>query len=468
MFPAGGPDENGRIAALEGQASGLREQAERLKHRCTPRPTPSQYLALQEEVVRFAGGLCAVPRVVEMVSGLSAGGAAAAGQATVWQQNAGAWAGRMGRQYSQYRDIVQPVQLAVQELRYGLSLMAGAVTLGAGPSTTTMASVVVQLMAYPRLSGAAQLSAVALDAPAVQAAVAAAATSAVAERQPASTSPEQAEGQKAALYAAGIAARLRLLRIALHDGVRDARAARAGGDDGALASALQRLHAIFQGEDQGQQQLPSFSASLRTLQTSHIAGPSTECLLCPAAAFVGAWEEIKAEEARRAAEEAELFKSKLRSTAIETDAQEEEREYQAAFPDQFGAFADLAEGFEEGGDGMLVDDAPPASTPAPPPQHSAASAKDLVMGEVLHDLLAAHREAFGDAAELRALAAAGPAPDGSSVRQFLFSYELGTDLLRGVGLTLPASVDAATREGHLMAICAQSSQLNQPPVQGEG
>ncbi len=39
------------------------------------------------------------------------------------------------------------------------------------------------------------------------------------------------------------------------------------------------------------------------------------------AEFVGAWEEIKAEEERRAAEEAELFKTKLRSTEIATEEQ---------------------------------------------------------------------------------------------------------------------------------------------------
>ena len=225
-----------------------------------------------------------------MISGLSARGAAAASQSAVWTQNAGAWAGRVGKQYSQYRDIVQPVQLAVQELRYGLSLMAGVVTLGAGPSTATMASVVVQLMAYPRLSAAAQLSAVALDAPAVQAAVATAATSAVAERQPASTSPEQAEGQKAALYAAGIAARLRLLRIALHDGVRDAGAARAGGDDGALASALQRLHAIFQGERAGPDAAalsPSPRMALPNVKSSCVAEPLTRCLFVSCCSVCG-------------------------------------------------------------------------------------------------------------------------------------------------------------------------------------
>lgn len=41
----------------------------------------------------------------------------------------------------------------------------------------------------------------------------------------------------------------------------------------------------------------------------------------PPAEFVGVWEEIKAEEERRAAEEAELFKSKARSTEIQTEEQ---------------------------------------------------------------------------------------------------------------------------------------------------
>jgi len=46
---------------------------------------------------------------------------------------------------------------------------------------------------------------------------------------------------------------------------------------------------------------------------------------CPAE-FVGAWEELKAEEERRAAEEAQLFKTKTRSTDIATEEQARLRE----------------------------------------------------------------------------------------------------------------------------------------------
>lgn len=41
----------------------------------------------------------------------------------MWQQNAAAWAEGLLKQFPMYRDILQPVALAVYEVRYGLSMM---------------------------------------------------------------------------------------------------------------------------------------------------------------------------------------------------------------------------------------------------------------------------------------------------------------------------------------------------------
>ncbi len=62
-------------------------------------------------------------------SASAAAQAAAVQEAAIWQANAGAWMDRLARQYSAYLDIVQPVQLAVHELRHGLSLLSAAAAL---------------------------------------------------------------------------------------------------------------------------------------------------------------------------------------------------------------------------------------------------------------------------------------------------------------------------------------------------
>ena len=48
---------------------------------------------------------------MSLVQACAAGSLPAASQAATWQQNAAAWADRLGQQYSAYRDIVQPIQV---------------------------------------------------------------------------------------------------------------------------------------------------------------------------------------------------------------------------------------------------------------------------------------------------------------------------------------------------------------------
>ena len=79
-------------------------------------PPTSVGAQLHEDVARFAAGVAAVPRVLELIEGLcagAAGNAAALQAAAVWQQNAEAWIERLGRQHPLYRDVVQPVQVRV-------------------------------------------------------------------------------------------------------------------------------------------------------------------------------------------------------------------------------------------------------------------------------------------------------------------------------------------------------------------
>ncbi|GAB4814208.1 hypothetical protein N2152v2_001254 [Parachlorella kessleri] len=485
QLPAGGPDESTQIAALEARAGQLREAAERLEGRCVPRPVPPAYLALREEVARFAEGFAAAGRVAATVQNLATGSSAAASQAATWQQNAAAWADRLGQQYSAYRDLVQPIQLAVQEVRYGLSLMAGSAALLAMPSVGTITAAAATLMAFPleALGGNATPSLkaqqqqqeegmaagravqqVPLEATDVQQAVAELAATAAgaaaatgAALAAGAGDAEHAHKARDRLEVARMSARLRLLRVALHHAARAVASARENATGAEtqqpdLQEAQQRLHRIF---------------------------PE----------FVGAWEELKAEEERRTAEEAELFKTKTRSTDIATEEQarlwrpvgvmqqelsgEDEADYQAQFPEHFAAFVNLAADDEETVD---LDAEQPLQASQPQAQQAAAaySARDLVQGEVLQELVAVHRAAFASFSSPQhsptLLSAASPAspqqvlPGLDPDSQFLLSYELGTSVLRSAGLCLPAVLDGATASGHLMAVALRHRQLSQGPT----
>ena len=107
-------------------------------------------------------------------------------------------------------------------------------------------------------------------------------------------------------------------------------------------------------------------------------------------------------------------------------------------------------------------------------QAATYSARDLVQGEVLQELVAVHRAAF--ACSSTPQHSATPLPTSSTTSppqvlsgldsdsQFLLSYELGTAVLRSAGLCLPASLDSATATGHLMAVALRQRQLSQHPA----
>lgn len=249
--------------------------------------------------------------------------AAGAAQAAVWQQNAAAWAERLGRQYPLYRDVVQvrvrgscpagngsgqqprrvpaepglyacvlargsspcqstavpagltpplrpfvprpflplqPIQLAVQELRYGLALLAGRAALASSRRGALLAPVLAHLMAFPRSAASAVAGGAAtalLDSRDVQQAVGDAAAEAAEARLGAalasSDGSDAVEKARRAAHAAAMSARLRLLRCSLAVASQDLRAARLGAGSGAasaadVASAQARLHSIFLGE----------------------------------------------------------------------------------------------------------------------------------------------------------------------------------------------------------------------------
>ena len=155
---------------------------------------------------------------------------------------------------------LQPVQLAVQELRYGLALMAGSAATSAGSQGSQLAPVLARLMAFPRAAAAAAAATVELDSSAVQQAVADAAGAAAEARSTeaaahSASAADAAERAKRVNYQASMAARLQLLRCSLTAAARGVEAAQLGASVGAAQASAAgvvaqqaRLHAIFMGE----------------------------------------------------------------------------------------------------------------------------------------------------------------------------------------------------------------------------
>lgn len=69
--------------------------------------------------------------------------------ATSLQESCAAWANSLAQRYPAYRDILEPVQTAVCELQYGLSLMATARQRDGGDAQDAAAQLAM-LMQYPK------------------------------------------------------------------------------------------------------------------------------------------------------------------------------------------------------------------------------------------------------------------------------------------------------------------------------
>ena len=86
---------------------------------------------------------------------LQKGDSAAAQEAENWQQNASAWCAALMQQHPLYRDVVQPVALAVFEVRCGLSLLKDAASLG--PEQQLADDVLADCMSLPSRLGQGEL-----------------------------------------------------------------------------------------------------------------------------------------------------------------------------------------------------------------------------------------------------------------------------------------------------------------------
>ncbi|KAJ7552525.1 hypothetical protein O6H91_06G059100 [Diphasiastrum complanatum] len=141
----------------------LHKSRDALRVKLVPRPDAPQFQKLREEICFFWGSLASPDRVNGLVNLLHAQLQKnfdleyVIKEANTWQENADSFIGVLAEQFSDFRDLVQPIQLGVYEIKFGLSLLLasrlGLETFGDNGGSykaDRYAGILCHLMQYPR------------------------------------------------------------------------------------------------------------------------------------------------------------------------------------------------------------------------------------------------------------------------------------------------------------------------------
>ncbi|KDD77117.1 hypothetical protein H632_c15p0, partial [Helicosporidium sp. ATCC 50920] len=298
----------------------------------------------------------------------------AAAQLQTLQESVLGWCASVGERYAWYRDLVQPVQTAALEIAYGANLLHDRI------SSTPASHVLIQaLVAYPCHPKALARPLATLQA----------------EVEASARAEPEARTKRLALQRW-----IDLLVILLRD----------------AAKAL------------------TAPEPLSVQHRERLRTRLSDVFVC----FVDVWETIKAEEERRAIEEAEMFKTKVRSTHLDTD--DEESEFAELFPKTDSLFRE----FE---DQDLMEEAQEA---AMPDAESAFASRKLVAKAVLPLVVAVHELLYTRSAA---------SFDASMADVEDVAYALGSALLTDAAAASCEELDRKSWTAQLQAMLRQLSAL---------
>jgi len=238
-------------------------------------------------------------------AGSSSEGSQALQEAAMWLANAAAWIKLLGGRFSAYRDIVQPVQLAVAEARQGLSLMLAAANAAAAAPASGVTG-------QAQLGSSVALTAGLMAFPTVLSGVMGANASGGTAAAPAAPAPqlavvELADAQLASAAAAAVSGAHRSQLAAAAVGTEAvAKAADLAAYTWQLQAARAALHACVQ------ELLLQGPVVLTGQPDTGLLGCLHELL----GRLLAAWQQVKEFEAAEAAAEAQLFKTKTQTTTI--------------------------------------------------------------------------------------------------------------------------------------------------------
>lgn len=421
----GSPSQLEILSDLSKRQQSLEECISQLEGKSPPRPTPPQYMAIRDDIIRFVDGIASQDRVCSLMQRLSIGDGDAVREAQAWVDNTGGLISQLTRRYPCYKDIIQPVQVAIQEMRYGFGLLLGSAAIHKGilsEDARTIQQAGRCLLAFPYSTAAHKdgRAVVQLESSNIQ--------RILSERALACVSSQDSMCKTVQQESASLMLRLKLLRASLYDVQRDWNMSTTMS---AKDAAISRLHSIFN-------------------------------------SFLMVWEDIKAEEARREAEEAELFKRKTRSTTVLSEEEEDEADFKEQFPDQFAVFADLAgsDMEEDVTKDVKGDNGDKNGGEVTAAAAAALSAKHYLLGPVLSDIVTVHKGIFAQHAV--APAAAPVLCDGGSStsranddnERFLIRYETGMEIVEASYHSITAELDDDAITGHLYALASRARRLS--------
>ena len=389
-----------------------------------PRPVPPKYSTLREDLLRFSRGVVEISKVMEIVNRLGSDAREAITEAKSWQKVTSAAMERLTQLYPGYRDIIQPLELSLKEIQYGLELIIlGKQFVSTRNVITTdkVAIAVQRFSSFPRYWLEHELNA---------------------ESETESSSPLSYRMVLADL------ARVNALNSSIDKDEKERhRIARRA----ELESHIEVLRTALSEEKQAWH--ASFTRSEQRKVLERIRSIFN--------AFVLVWRDLKEEEARKEAEEATVFK--VRKSRLFTEEEEEEQSFQERFPDQFSMFEDL--------DPELVasfneDEERSKNTPLENAQEAYLSAdtssafdvRNILLGPVLREIIKMQLELFGDT-DSRAFLESWASMEQSAVEDFIRSYSIGIRALQHVEGALPAWLDTDIVTGHLYAISIQGRKL---------
>jgi len=426
------------------QEKRLSSEREHLRALALPRPAPSRWAALRREVVQFREGLAATHRITALLDKCASlePSESSIMEAEHWLSSSAQWSARLEENFKAYRDITQPLQLAVYELRRGLALAADSAKSRIN-DTSYAASAAAALFSFPSVVSSAfeGSAALMLSEARVLRALTVAENSAAAHLPSNSTSGDL---------------EVATLRVALTSALTEARR------DGALSSkSWRRLKKCFD----------SFAALYESCREEDL-------------------------EAERMA--AEVFRQATKAPSSREsnegdDKETEERAYRVAFKDfaeQYSEFKD-APGAALMLDHDCVEENAKEEDVVEANMTRAARMAGILEGELAEELVNVHYAALAtlrggpthgaeDSAneQEKIVRSTRLAKYGKYVRnlsseealrasEFARAYDTGIAVLKASQLVLPASVDYAARLGHSLRAALEQSAVSRPALSVE-
>ncbi|GBG67611.1 hypothetical protein CBR_g741 [Chara braunii] len=472
------------IERLWSDAANLRKELQQLEGKIVPRPKPSQFMALYEDLCQFLGRVMSDSKLFGLISELEEymmnaelGHSDRNGtnvrqlqkvmqEAFTWQDNAMHMIQRLSSEYPLYRDVVQPFQLSVYLVKYGLSLMVStcigtqvgrvlAVPSEAASELTTegsvqpLADLLSTLMEFPVNRADSHLFEKVTQ-------IERTATNSVNAEMTRSTWGEDM------LLSSGLVKKttykvLQLIaKRALLEGRWD------------LQESLMEVNIALL-------RVALLRASEEILHRKFVGGTSLQFIEWVFDTFVSMWNDMRERQLEKEREEAELFKTKATTHTLETQEEEDEESFKAMFPNHFEDYEDLnqpamvsaeeddakAKAFEKSEKERMISDA------QGPAKGSELRVYGMLEGTLLRDVIRVHSLVFSNQwepfeEEVGVGDKHGVAGD-KKIELFELSYNTGCKLLQVMDWYAPADVDTKTQSAHLLRVCIEHQRLGKAP-----